>query len=226
MPRPQTDPSVPPRTDTTPFEAAVVAALCFGWAIVLSLGAARHPSPAAGYSDASMVVTIAIEAGVAAATLAFLALRGYAVAALRPAPTWRDSALGVGQLVASSAAAMFVVMPFAAQWSEQPIRQMMAQTHVSLPVVVAAAFVNGAFEETFLLGVLTRGLRRLGPSTALGLPLLVRLLYHTYQGPLGTLSVTVFGLVLGLFFLRTGRLWPAVVAHVLADILPFLGALA
>jgi membrane protease YdiL (CAAX protease family) len=49
------------------------------------------------------------------------------------------------------------------------------------------------------------------------------MLYHIYQGPVGALSVLVFGLVLSLFYLRTGRLFPVVVAHVIADVAPFLG---
>lgn len=80
--------------------------------------------------------------------------------------------------------------------------------------------VNGAFEEVFLLGVLLRGLRAHGLSVALGFPLLVRLMYHGYQGPLGLLWILAFGLSLSLFFLRTGRLWPVVFAHTLWDIVP------
>src|SRR5206468_1818353 len=112
----------------------------------------------------------------------FLHLRGYAVRTLRLVPTWRDTALGVALVLACWAASALACMPFAARWNEQPVARMVAQAHLTLPVLVPAAFVNAAFEETFLLGVLTRGLRRFGASTALGLPLLVRILYHVYQG--------------------------------------------
>ena len=78
----------------------------------------------------------------------------------------------------------------------------------------------GTFEEVFLLGVLVRGLRAYGVSIAIGFPLLIRLLYHLYQGPLGAVWVLAFGLTFTLFYVRIGRLWPAVFAHMLWDIVP------
>lgn len=89
-------------------------------------------------------------------------------------------------------------------------------------MIVPLAIVNGAYEEVFLLGFLMRGLRRFGASNAIGVSLLVRLLHHMYQGPLGALSVLVFGGVLSIFYWRKGQLFPAVFAHVLAHIVPFL----
>jgi membrane protease YdiL (CAAX protease family) len=104
----------------------------------------------------------------------------------------------------------------------QPVDAMVQNATVSLAVIVPTAIVNGAYEEVFLLGFLARGLRGHGASVALGVSLLVRILYHTYQGPLGVVSMLVFGGVLGAFYLRTGGLFPVVFAHILADIIPFL----
>jgi membrane protease YdiL (CAAX protease family) len=52
--------------------------------------------------------------------------------------------------------------------------------------------------------------------------LLVRVLYHLYQGPVGAVWVLAIGLVFGLYFMRTNQLWPPVFAHILWDIVPFL----
>ena len=59
---------------------------------------------------------------------------------------------------------------------------------------------------------------------AVGVSLLVRVLYHLYQGPMGAISVLGFGLILSLYYVRTQRLWPIVVAHILADVLAFAAA--
>lgn len=60
------------------------------------------------------------------------------------------------------------------------------------------------------------------PSTvALGVTLLVRLMYHLYQGPIGAVWILGFGLVFGLFYLRFNSLWPVALAHMLWDIVPF-----
>jgi membrane protease YdiL (CAAX protease family) len=98
----------------------------------------------------------------------------------------------------------------------------MATARPSLAVVLLLSVVNGLYEEVFLLGYLMKGFRHRGASFALGLSLLVRVLYHLYQGPHGALSIAVAGLVFGVFYLRTGWLWPVVFAHMLADTLPFL----
>lgn len=221
MPAPRPEPTTAPRTTTTLIEAVVVVALCFGWTIQASLRSLGDDSPVTAFSDAELLSILTIEALVSALALVFLALRGYAIASLRPMPTWRDSAFGVGLLAACWIGSVLVALPFAAQGASEPIRQMVTQAHLSMPVIVLVSALNAVFEETFLLAVLLRGLRGLGASTALGLSLLVRLLYHLYQGPVGALTVTAFGLGLGLFYVRTGRLWPVIVAHALTDVAGF-----
>ena len=94
------------------------------------------------------------------------------------------------------------------------------------PGSVVELMVNGTFEEVFLLGVLVRGLRAHGLPFAIGVSLLVRVLYHLYQGPLGAVWVLSIGLMLTLFYVRGKQLWPPVLAHILWDIVPVVAATA
>ena len=71
------------------------------------------------------------------------------------------------------------------------------------------------------MGVLVRGLRSHGLSVAIGFPLLVRVLCHLYQGPMGVLWILAFGLLFSLSYVRRPVLWPLVLAHILWDIVPF-----
>jgi membrane protease YdiL (CAAX protease family) len=128
----------------------------------------------------------------------------------------------VALYVIAEFAAWVAVSPFAADFDAQPISFIMEKSSVSMAMVVPMAMVNGMYEEVFLLAFLARGLRRYGTSIALGVSLLVRVLYHLYQGPVGAVSVLAFGGVLSVFYLRTGRLFPVVFAHILADIVPFV----
>jgi membrane protease YdiL (CAAX protease family) len=48
---------------------------------------------------------------------------------------------------------------------------------------------------------------------------IVRLLYHLYQGPIGILMAVPMGLLYGYVYSRTRQLWPLVVAHVLLDLI-------
>ena len=205
-----------------PLEATLIVAICFGWFIASSIAAVASGFPASSetFSDGSLVGLILIELALGAIALAVLRFRGYALADLLPTPTWQGCAIGVLLFIVTTLAWGAVAQCFPADaFAHQPIADMVSGKRVTLPVVIALSMVNGLYEETFLLGYLMRGFRAAGPSLAIGLSVLVRVMYHLYQGPLGAVSVLVYGLVVGLFYWRTGKLWPAVFAHTLADAL-------
>lgn len=211
------------RSTTTPLEAAVVVTICFGLSIVASLQAMASGFRATGaFTDTSLLWLIASELVLAGAALAFLHLRGFAIASLLPTPTLRGGIAGVALFFGAWLIGSLLVAPFAAGQPEQPIDKMMAEASLSMPILVAMALVNGAFEEIFLLGFLARALRGFGLAIALGVPTLVRVSYHLYQGPLGALWVFAVGLVFAVYYARTVQLWPPVFAHVLWDIVPFV----
>ena len=208
------------RDTTTPGEAAAVGGICFGYPIVLSTYAVASGFPDRGFSNSGFIWLAGAELVMAAAALGVLYVRGYAIASLLPTPTLKGCVAGAVLFLAGWAAGWLLTMPFAAA-PEQPIAHMMEEARVTLPTIVIVAMVNGTYEEVFLLGFLMRGLRQFGLSIALGVMVLVRVLYHLYQGPLGALWVVGVGLTFGLYFARTNRLWPPVFAHVLWDIVPF-----
>ncbi len=210
------------RVHTSSFvEIAIVSFLCFGLFIVTSLGAvASGSSQQKHFADASLLSLVLIEAVLAALTLGFLTLRKYPIGRLRPTPGHLDTAIGIG-LFASGYVATVLAYLLVAPGNDvgsQPITRMLAEGHRSFLVVLVVSTVNGLYEETFLLGYLMDALRAQGASIAIGLTCLARLLYHLYQGPVGAFSVTVWGVVIGLFYWRTKRLWPAILAHQLTDL--------
>lgn len=211
-----------PRNTLTLAEAAVVTTICFGSMIAASVGAMLNGFPERPFSDPETLSTLALELAVGAGGLLYLRWRNFDLPSLVPRPDLPGVAVGIGLFVFGCVASVLLTAPFAHAYADEPIYRMVAASTLSLPVIVTFAVVNGAFEEIFLLGVLARGLRSYGLSLAVGLPLLVRLAYHLYQGPVGALSVTAFGIVLTAYYVRFGRLWPPVFAHVLADIVPFL----
>jgi membrane protease YdiL (CAAX protease family) len=207
-----------------PFEALGMVLLCFGWFIVASLSALQNWRPGSGghaFTDNSFIAMIVLELVLAATAIAVLQARGYPLRTLYPQPSWSGALIGVG-LVSGARAVIMLVIPLVPHPAGMPIEEMTANAHVSLATLVPLSIVNGAYEEVFLLAYLMRGLRRYGASTALGIMLLVRLLYHAYQGPLGALSVGLYGAVVGVYYQRTGRLFPAVASHVMLDVAAFL----
>ncbi|MBT2115823.1 CPBP family intramembrane metalloprotease [Dyella sp. LX-66] len=87
-------------------------------------------------------------------------------------------------------------------------------SHVS---TVMVAMVNGSYEEIGFLGFLLSVPRKYTLHAFIA-GLAIRFSFHTYQGIGAALSITSFGLLLGVLYLRMRTLWPFIVAHVLADI--------
>jgi membrane protease YdiL (CAAX protease family) len=95
----------------------------------------------------------------------------------------------------------------------------------SAPVLVLAAIENAALEEVIMVGYLFTRWRQIGWSwpVVLGASALLRGTYHLYQGFGGFVGNLAMGLILGLFFLRSRRVMPLVVAHTLLDVVAFVG---
>jgi membrane protease YdiL (CAAX protease family) len=209
-----------------PLEALGIVALCFGWFILSSVASvstwsAYAPALTGDFNDASFTAMVVFELMMGAVAIGVLWARRYPLHMLAPQPSWRGALVGVG-LYLCTIVLDTIAWHLAPHTGATPFDDMMARAHVSWPCLLLLALVNGTYEEVFLLAYLMRGLRRYGGSTAVGVVLLVRMLYHMYQGPVGTLMVTLFGIVLGVYYQRTGRLFPAVLAHVIADVVPFL----
>ncbi|BBW99815.1 CAAX amino protease [Mycolicibacterium moriokaense] len=94
-----------------------------------------------------------------------------------------------------------------------------------IPVLLLVAFANGWAEEVIVVGFLFTRLRQLSvsPVAAVILTSVLRGLYHLYQGFGAGLGNLVMGLVFGYVYVRTGRLWPLIVAHAVIDAVAFVG---
>jgi membrane protease YdiL (CAAX protease family) len=208
------------RTDITVVEAVIVVLVCFGFFIVASAEAAVRSLPIK-IADAQVVSLAFFEVMAAGAALTFLNARQYAVRTLYPSPTVEGAAIGVVLYICGTLVSMVTVLPLDNTDLAEPLIKALEAATVSVGAVVVMAVINGTFEEVFLMGFLQRGFKRYGAGLAIGTSLLVRLLYHSYQGPYGMMSVLGFGLVLSLYYWRTEALFPAVLAHIIADIVPF-----
>ncbi len=187
-----------------------------------SIDAVANGFPSSAFTDAGIYALVFTELVLATTALLILRARGYELAPLLPHPTLRGCVVGVILAFVAALGANIITLPFGPE-GMAPAQQMLEESRLSLGAIILLAMVNGPFEEVFLLAVLTDGLRRHGASIALGVPLLVRVSYHLYQGPTAALWVGVFGLVLALYWLRYRQLWPPVFAHILWDIVPFVG---
>jgi uncharacterized protein len=215
-----TTPKQATRAASAPLEVLAIMVICFGWFIVNSVLVAASGFPRAPTStDASLLGIVFAELLFGAIALAVLRSRDYPLSTLVPAPTWRGCGYGFLLLITTSITCGIVFQLFPTMdYARQPIVEMMSGAEFSMLTVVLLSVINGIYEETFLLGYMYNATKHSGPIFAIGLTLLVRVLYHLYQGPMGAISVLVFGLILSVFYWRTGKLWPVVFAHILADV--------
>jgi membrane protease YdiL (CAAX protease family) len=94
-----------------------------------------------------------------------------------------------------------------------------------IPVLVLNAIQDGAAEEIVVCAYVLTRLGQLGWSAprALALAAVLRGSYHLYQGYGGFAGNAVMGVLFGLWFLHTRRVWPLVIAHSLIDAVSFVG---
>jgi membrane protease YdiL (CAAX protease family) len=90
----------------------------------------------------------------------------------------------------------------------------------TVPVLLLNAAEAALLEEVVVVAYLVTRLRQLGLTevAAVGSSALLRGTYHLYQGWGGFLGNLAMGLLFGLFFARTRRAWPIVIAHFLLDV--------
>lgn len=95
----------------------------------------------------------------------------------------------------------------------------------AVPVLILSAAQNAVLEEVVVVGYLLTRLRDLGWRWEMAVlaSAALRGTYHLYQGFGAFVGNAVMGLVLALFFLRSRRVLPLVVAHTLLDVVAFVG---
>jgi membrane protease YdiL (CAAX protease family) len=86
-------------------------------------------------------------------------------------------------------------------------------------VVVSAT--AGFCEETAFRGYVLTRLRLLGKFNSWTIPVIISSLVfgacHSYQGTAGFIVITIYGAMFSWLYIRTGSLWPCILAHFLWD---------
>lgn len=95
----------------------------------------------------------------------------------------------------------------------------------TVPVLIGLAIMNGVLEEVIMLGFLFVRFAQMKwtPWVIVVVSALIRGSYHLYQGFGGFLGNVVMGLAFGAVYLRWKRVGPLVVAHVILDLVSFIG---
>lgn len=86
---------------------------------------------------------------------------------------------------------------------------------------VLVSFTAGFCEETAFRGYLMTRMRLLGKFQSWAIPAVVSAVVfgalHSYQGVPGMIIISTYGLMFSILFIRTGRIWPGIIAHFFQD---------
>jgi membrane protease YdiL (CAAX protease family) len=203
-------------------EFAVVVLGAFGYFVVISLAAVFHADPQAGQlSDRHLLVLLAYELVLLLLLLGFLRLRGWTVDRFDIRLTAGETLAGFGLAGVAYLAYILVFVVVAAAWpqaAQATQTSVISSSGISLATVIAVSFINPAFEEIFVCGYVIAALQKSGDTWAgVHVSVAIRLLYHLYQGAIAVIGVVPIGLIFALWYRRTGRLWPVIVAHAVTD---------
>ena len=171
-------------------------------------------------SDARLGATIGVELIVALVMVPYLRKQGWRPEAIAGSPTPFDLVRGFGVFLAAYLATVlvFVTLHFAAPEAAVAVHSHRITGTVSPFTVITTAIINPVFEEFLWIGYAIPAVgARYGLHIAIAASIVLRVAVHAYQGSLAFVTILPIGLVFTWYFIRTGRLWPLIVAHVLAD---------
>jgi uncharacterized protein len=117
----------------------------------------------------------------------------------------------------ATALAVAVIAPSAAN-----VRPFQFVITAAPAAMIAFIVVNSFFEEIIVTGYVINALSPQGAALSITASTLIRFLYHTYQGPLASISILPLGLLFGVVYWRWRNLWPMIVAHTIANLISFL----
>jgi uncharacterized protein len=193
-------------------------------ALMLLLSAVSHKDGSAGIalSDTVLAQGIAVELVLALTMGYWLWRRGWrplrtATYPFQPLDLARGMILWAGAIVAVAAWVLVCRAVFPHLFAVAKGTEILGAPRLSLSL--AYSVVNAVFEELLWLGLGFAAFRRFGMGVAGTISAALRLLAHGYQGPLALVTVLPVGIVFTLYYVRTRRLWPVVVAHAFQDTL-------
>jgi CAAX protease family protein len=204
-------------------EAVVITTIFAGWFIfsAMLLMLAGYPTvEGSSFDDAAALSLVVFECIAFVIAAIVLHWRGWKLGDFIFRITVRQVLAGL-VLLALAEAADWIVWELVGRGLDNRavIREIFERTPLSLGSAVLVSLINGTFEEFFLCRYLIERFQSSGAAFAVTLSAGIRMLYHVYQGPYGTLSILAFGIIIGTYYWRTRALAAVMVTHILADLI-------
>jgi uncharacterized protein len=203
-------------------EFVIVIVTAFGLSVLANLIYLFDPAAFAGVSaitDESLKSLVVEELVLLALLGSFLKARGWTLERFGLSVDARDTTIGIAMAI------LAIIVSYLLQLIAEnavpqilPERQSLIQGQLGFFTVVMVSVVNPVFEEVFVCGYLISALKdKRGTAFAINVSVGLRVAYHLYQGALSVLTIAPLGLMFAYWYVRSGRLWPVIVAHGVLD---------
>lgn len=203
-------------------EAALITTIFAGWFIFVATAVVLAGFPrgdGTGYSTSSAMALVVFETVAFCIGAVILRWRGWQLQHFLFSVRWRDVLAAVLLLFAITLINAVLWTTLTNRFDDGSVLDHIVQRGgMPLGPALLLSAVNGTFEEFFLCRYLIERFQTSGAAFAVTLSALIRMLYHTYQGPHGTLAILAFGLLIGWYYWRTRSLGAVVLAHALTDL--------
>jgi len=177
-------------------------------------------------NNAGLISLIIYELIIFAILVPFLRLRNWNIKKFGINPGIKDTLTGV--LLFFIVYIIYIAVYYSAEYLFPSISSSIgnvnfASSDISLVMIILVSIINPIFEEIFVCAYVIESLKNIkGISFAINISILIRLSYHLYQGPNGIILLIPLGVIFAIWYSRTKRLWPIIVAHAIFDITGFL----
>lgn len=201
-------------------EFALVIGIAFGSFFIESLLSIPIASQAYVVSWSDFTAIAVFEVATALVIGLLLAARGWRLADLgfdRPTDADIGSAL---VLLAASYAVTYMLWYFVPTFTRETAAFggfELDKAQANFPVLLAFPVINAIFEETFVCAYVISAWRGRAMWDAITASAVIRIAYHTYQGPLAIITIGPLGLIFAWYYATRGRIWPLVFAHALSN---------
>jgi membrane protease YdiL (CAAX protease family) len=216
-------------------EFVLVISIAFGWAIVTSLASllyapsmADTPSTGSAFGKGHLYGVVILELILLPVVASVLYVRGWRAKDFPIGIGKATTLLGVG--LAVGAWLLDLVMAAGLQLLYPAMRAAFDGAEAYRPTnppdfiaVYVLSVINPVFEELIVVGYVLPALaRRFELTAAVNTSVVIRCLYHLYQGIEALPFHLAYGLIQAYAYVRVGRLWPLIVGHALLDFFALL----
>jgi uncharacterized protein len=216
----------------SPYEFGLVVAIAFGWPMmgsVLSLVQGMtvgEPGAAESFGDSHLTGLLTLELITLPVIASVLRARGWRAKDFPVDITRAATFLGVLAYVGSWLFYQVVDGTVSAIFSSlregfETIDEYRPSHPASLVTVYLISIINPVFEELIVCGYVIPALStRFGQTTAINVSVVIRAMYHLYQGIEVLPYHAAYGLMQAYLYVRFRNLWPLLVGHALGDFVP------